>query len=62
MNIVRLDDRRAPHPRRTQRLARMTRAFPPPHDLDAAPAHLRRAHQDPALRAQILAIMQAQVA
>jgi hypothetical protein len=58
--IVRLDDFRPPHPRR----ARLLKAIqgPIPADLPAVQAHLRRCHQDPILRAEILAIMKSQVA
>ena len=58
--IVRLDDFRPPHPRRAQRLKAMPSLIPA--DLPAVQAHLRRCHGDPALRAQILAILKAQVA
>jgi len=60
MNVVQLDDRRAPHAQRVQRLQKM--AFPIPQDLDAVRHQLRRCHRDPALRAQILVLMKAQVA
>ena len=62
--VTLLDDRRPPHPRRTQRLQRMAQASPPPpsNELAAVRAHLHRAHADPALRAEILAIMKEQVA
>ena len=60
--VIQLDNRRSPHPRRTQRLRHMAQALPPPssNELAAVRAHLRRAHADPALRAEILAIMKAQ--
>jgi hypothetical protein len=62
MTVIRLDDRRLPHPRRAQRLLRMKAACPPPIDLLSTQAQLRRCHRDPALRAQILAAMKVQVA
>jgi len=42
----------------------MAQASPPPpsNELAAVRAHLHRAHADPALRAEILAIMKEQVA
>jgi hypothetical protein len=58
--IVRLDDHRPPHPRRARRLKAIK--GPIPADLPAVQAQLRRCHRDPALRAQILAILKAQVA
>jgi hypothetical protein len=57
MSVVRLDDRRRPHPQRARRLKIMRRPIPP--DLDAIQRHLRRCHDDQALRAEILAIMKA---
>jgi hypothetical protein len=58
-NVVQLDDRRLPHSQRAQRLKIMKR--PVPLDLDAIQQHLRRCHEDSILRAEILAIMKAQV-